>query len=111
MREDALDRRGFARRLAATSLAAAPLALGVSPVRADEAEKTKSSSAGAAQTPAALTLELIRRLYPHDFDDAQLAEIRRQIEEDQARSKVLSEFALANADEPAPIFAAWRAED
>ncbi len=101
MPSNVVDRRAFARQLAATSLAAAPLALGALPARADETPKT----------PAALTLELIRRLYPHDFDDAQLAEIRRQIEEDQARSKVLSEFALSNADEPAPIFAAWRAED
>lgn len=109
MPSDAVDRRTFGRRLAAASLAASPIALAAGPLAADEADRPKADEN--SSTPSELTLQLIRQLYPHDFDDAQLAEICRQIEEDQARSKILSQFALSNADEPAPTFAAWRAED
>ncbi len=111
MHREVVDRRTFARQLAATSLAASPLALGAAAARADEAESPKQDSTEKAAPPAELTLQLLRRLYPHEFDESQLAELRRQIEEDQARSRILSRFALTNADEPAPIFAAWRAED
>lgn len=110
MHQEVVDRRTFARRLAATSLAASPLALGAAPVGAGDAESPKQDSSDNAKSPAELTLQLLRQLYPHEFIETQLAELRRQIEEDQARSKVLSSFALTNADEPAPIFGAWRAE-
>jgi hypothetical protein len=110
MSSSGFDRRRFGKRVIASSLAATPLAIGLQRGNADETKSQATPEAEIAKSPAGLTLELIRRLYPHDFDESQLADIRRDIEEDQTRSKILSSFALANADEPAPIFAAWRAE-
>lgn len=110
MSSPAFDRRRFGKQVIAASLAATPLAAGLGTVQADDAKSLQEPEAANAKSPAELTLELIRRLYPYDFDESQLADIRRDIEEDQTRSKILSSFALANADEPAPIFAAWRAE-
>lgn len=110
MSSSGFDRRRFGKQVVAASLAATPLAIGLQRGNAEDAEPQATPDAELANSPAGLTLELIRQLYSHDFDEAQLADIRRDIEEDQRRSKLLSSFALTNADEPAPSFAAWRAE-
>lgn len=110
MTSPAVNRRTFAKQIAAGSLAAGPLAI-AAPLAAEEPVKDANSSA--AERPATrpeLVLQLLAQTYPHPLDDGQRAEVLRQIEEDQARSKVLSSFPLTNADEPAPVFAAWRSE-
>jgi hypothetical protein len=105
MSRSVVNRRAFAKQLAAGSLAAAPLAIAVS--GASEKEPRPADQSVAA---AELALRLLQQLYPHPLDDAQRAEIQKQIVEDQRRSKILSGFPLTNADEPAPTFAAWRGE-
>jgi hypothetical protein len=104
MSRSVVNRRAFAKQLAAGSLAA-PLAVAVSGTSAKEPEPADKAAA-----PAELALRLIQQLYPHALDDAQRDEIQKQIAEDQRRSKILSGFPLTNADEPAPTFAAWRGE-
>ena len=103
MSRPAVNRRTFAKQLAAGSLAAGPLAIGV-PLAADEPAQPQTP-------PAELVLKLLAQFYPHPLDEAQQAEVLRQIAEDQARSKILSSFPLTNADEPASVFAAWRSEE
>ena len=105
MSQPIVDRRTFAKQLAAGSLAAGPLAIVSSGAVAEEPKPADKSP-----SPEGLALKLIQQLYPHAFDETQLAEIQKQIAEDQRRSKTLSSFPLANADEPAPVFAAWRSE-
>ena len=100
MSRSVVNRRVFAKQLAAGSLAAAPLAIAVSETIANEPRPADK----------AVALQLIQELYPHALDDAQRAEIQKQIAYDQRRSKILSGFPLTNADEPAPTFAAWRGE-
>ena len=111
MSRPAVNRRTFAKQLAAGSLAAGPLAVGV-PLVADEPAKPQTPPEPQTQpaAPAELVLKLLVQIYPHPLDEAQQAEVLRQIAEDQARSKILSGFPLTNADEPAPVFAAWRSE-
>lgn len=111
MSRPAVNRRTFAKQLAAGSLAAGPLAVGI-PLAADEPAKPQTPPAPQPQppAPAELVLKLLAQFYPRPLDEAQQAEVLRQIAEDQARSKILSSFPLTNADEPAPVFAAWRSE-
>ena len=112
MSRPAVNRRTFAKQLAAGSLAAGPLAVGV-PLAAAEPAQPQTPPPPQQQQPAApaeLVLKLLAQFYPHPLDEAQQAEVLRQIAEDQARSKILSSFPLTNADEPAPVFAAWRSE-
>lgn len=111
MPQPIVDRRTFAKQLAAGSLAAAPLAIAALPAKADEPNKAPPQApADKPLSPEELALKLIQQLYPHPLDETQLAEIQKQIAEDQRRSKTLSSFPLTNADEPAPVFAAWRSE-
>ncbi|HEV7221480.1 MAG TPA: hypothetical protein VGN42_02195 [Pirellulales bacterium] len=105
MSRSVVNRRAFAKQLAAGSLAAAPLAIAVS-----GASEKGPRPADQSVAPAELVLQLLQQLYPHPLDDAQRAEIQKQIVEDQRRSKILSGFPLTNADEPGPTFAAWRGE-
>ena len=110
MTSPAVSRRTFAKQIAAGSLAAGPLAI-AAPLAAEEPTKDVTSPAAERPVaPAELVLQLLAQSHPHPLDDSQRAEVLRQIEEDQARSKILSSFPLTNADEPAPVFAAWRIE-
>ena len=110
MSSPAVNRRMFAKQIAAGSLAAGPLAI-AAPLAAEEpAKAANSTAADQPAAPSELVLQLLAKTYPHPLDESQRAEVLRQIEEDQARSKILSSFALTNADEPAPVFAAWRSE-
>jgi hypothetical protein len=105
-----VNRRTFAKRLAAGAIAAAPAAA----LKADEpGNDDKPRPAGAelnSLAPADRLLDLVKQIYPENLDEAKVAQIRAQIEHHMSRSKVLSAFPLTNADEPAPIFAAWRSE-
>jgi hypothetical protein len=102
-----IDRRRFAKHLAAGAIAVAP----ASAARAGEpANEAKSEPQPAKAEPAELVLELVKQLYPRNLDDEKLGQIRAQIEQQMARSTVLGAFPLTNADEPAPVFAAWRAD-
>lgn len=60
-----------------------------------------------------LILQLVKIHYPDDqrLQAEQLAEIRRQAEGILARSRALASHVLANSDEPAPIFTAFRADE
>ncbi|HQU45534.1 MAG TPA: hypothetical protein PK867_22165 [Pirellulales bacterium] len=60
--------------------------------------------------PIELLLELVRRIDPEQLKREHLEQLRGDLEVNLQRSARLSAFALTNADEPAPIFAAWRSE-
>ncbi|HUY34183.1 MAG TPA: hypothetical protein VMV69_15655 [Pirellulales bacterium] len=103
-----VNRRTFAKHLATGVIAAAPAgALKAGDPDAGDKPETPAKPTR-IPSPAELLLELIKRLYPKNLDEAKLAQIRGQVEHHMSRSKVLSAFPLTNADEPAPIFAAWR---
>ena len=57
-----------------------------------------------------LLLDLVRRVDADRLQREHLDQLRGDLELNLQRSKVLSAFALTNADEPAPVFAAWRSE-
>lgn len=77
-----------------------------------EAEKTPPASIAdlAAAKPADLLLALVEQLDGQRLDDEHLAQLRLDMEANLRRSALLSQFPLTNADEPAPVFHAWRAE-
>ena len=106
-----VNRRTFAKHLAAGAIASAPAAALSAGEPVDDNKPEPTGAGPNPPAPADLLLELIKRHYPTNLDDAKLAQIRGQIEHHMARSKVLSTFPLTNADEPAPVFTAWRAED
>lgn len=97
------DRRSFGRCLAAGAFFAAPDAIMAKPDESSPSDKRPP-------VPTDLILELIQHRYPHELTDEQRAEIRREIEQFQTRSRLLSAFPLVNSDEPASVFSAWRAE-
>lgn len=76
------------------------------------AEKKPNDPATSPELPPAevLLLTYLTRRHPSDhYDDAAIQGIFRDIRGDVARGKQLSEFPLTNADEPASVFAAYRA--
>lgn len=98
------SRRDFA---AAFLAGAAGVALG----NTASADEPKTASAAQSGSPAIeLWLELVRRIDPERLRPELLDQVRGDLELNLQRSKVLSSFALTNADEPAPVFAAWRSE-
>ncbi|HEV3022609.1 MAG TPA: hypothetical protein VGX76_09075 [Pirellulales bacterium] len=105
-----VDRRTFAKYLAAGAIAVAPAAALRADEPANEAKPDPPPTKADPQAPADLVLALVKQQYPKNLDDAKLAQIRGQIEHQMSRSRVLSSFPLTNADEPAPVFAAWRME-
>lgn len=107
MASEHLNRRAFARRIAAG--AAAPLiAAGAGCDAAAQAQKPDETK------PPSLVekmLELIRQQYPDQRLDAPaIAEIREALESQIAKSTRLSSFPLSNADEPGFQFKAYRKE-
>jgi hypothetical protein len=101
-----IDRREFARRLTISATGVVPVAgSAVVTAAAESAEQPAKP-----RPPAELVLELIKEKYPEHLDDERLALIRRDIDGILARSKALSSFPLANADEPAFVFSAFRGE-
>lgn len=99
----------FPRRDFACYLAAGVAGLSASPASGDE-EATGDMPGLGSFSESELLLELVRRIDPDRLKEEQLEQLRGDLELNLQRSKVLSAFALTNADEPAPVFAAWRAE-
>lgn len=102
--ENKLPRRRFAATLAGGAAAmASSLALA--------ADDDAKPSAELASVPSAeLLLELIKRSDPERLKNEHLEQLRGDLAVNLARSARLSAFPLTNADEPAPVFAAWRSE-
>lgn len=106
MQTDSVPRRTFIAR-AASGVAVSAGGAGV--VAAEE--KTAASTTDlAASRPADLLLALVKQLDRQRLDDEHLAQLRLDLESNLRRSALLSHFPLTNADEPAPVFRAWRAE-
>lgn len=105
-----MPKHDFSRRDFAAVVAggAAGLTLGTN-TSADEPKAATAFDVSAA--PAVdLLLDLIRRVDPERLKSEHLEQLRGDVELNLRRSKTLSAFALTNADEPAPVFAAWRSE-
>jgi hypothetical protein len=101
MSETKINRRAFAKAVAVGTTAAVPILVPGHVVPAQEEP---------APSQAELLLEVIKQRYPAEFTEDELAEVRRDVEGHVGRSKTLSDFPLANADEPGFVFAAYRGE-
>jgi hypothetical protein len=100
-----IDRRAFVGQLAAGATATSGAAAA--------AEENPASQAAdlAAAKPVELWLALVKQLDCQRLSDEDLQQLRAEIEVNLLRSSLLSRFGLTNADEPAPVFRAWRAEE
>jgi hypothetical protein len=115
--EQSVNRREFAKRVA--------LGTGVIPLAgclnkeaaadSDISDKKKTPEKKDAPkkvtppSPADLLLDVVNQQYPHAKLDAEtLRHIHAEIRQNLRTSKILSEFPLTNADEPAFVFAAYR---
>lgn len=105
MPEHKIDRRHFAAHLAGGAAALA----GSVAAAADE-PKEKATTGLATVEPIELLLELVKRVDPERLKSEHIDQLRSDLAVNLQRSARLSAFALTNADEPAPIFAAWRSE-
>ena len=109
---DPVNRRDFARTIAAATPATAATALETNAADAPQKTSQKSDDETTANPapppPAVLVLEIIRQQYPDKRLDDQdvLQGIYNDIRGDIARSGRLSSFPLQNADEPGFLFAA-----
>jgi hypothetical protein len=107
-----IDRRRFHRALGAMSAAGlADMSLAAesnaSPPAAKPAEPAPVS---AKLSEVELYLALIASFDPEHLTAEHLAALRDEVAANLSASRTLSDFPLTNADEPAPVFAAWRAE-
>lgn len=109
---DSIDRRSFAKRIVGGAVVAPIAASAITdPVNAAEPEQQPASnSTPPPQREEDLYLALVKQLDPNRLQPEHLKKIRDDIAAQLVRSKRLSNFPLANADEPAPVFSAWRAE-
>jgi len=115
---DPVNRRDFARTIAAATAATAATALESNAADNDPKPSTKKTSKPDSKSkpmadpppPAVLLLETIRQRYPDKRLDGQdvLQGIYDELRGDLARSRRLSGFPLKNADEPGFLFAAVR---
>lgn len=76
---------------------------------AEPEQQLSSNSSPPPQSEEDLYLALVKQLDPQRLQPEHLKKIRDDIAAQLVRSKRLSNFPLTNADEPAPVFAAWRA--
>ena len=108
-----LDRRTFTHTLLAASALAATGQAGVSAAdQGKEASEKKPDEKPEKIPPDALYLQLVLQTYPHaKLDEAALEEVQTDIEQQLSRSRTLSKFPLANSDDPAGGFRAFRAGD
>ena len=110
---DSVNRRDFARTIAAATAATAATSL--EPASADDKPKKPSKPKAPPEPPppAALLLETIRQRYPDkQLDDQEdLQGIYSELRGDLARSRRLSSFPLKNSDEPGFIFSAFHNSD
>lgn len=108
-----IDRRDFARRIVGGAIAG-PLAAAAATNDARAAENAGPNTNVNAPEPQPeedLYLALINRLDADRLQLEHLNEIRKEIAGHLARSQRLSAFPLTNSDEPAPVYAAFRAEN
>ena len=114
---DPVNRRDFARTIAAATAATAATALESTAADADPKKAPKPDSQPKPPAdpppPATLLLETLRQRYPDKRLDSQdvLQALYNELRDDLARSRRLSSFPLENADEPGFLFAAFRADD
>jgi hypothetical protein len=115
---DLVGRRAFTQALALASLSApAILAQNPGQPKSDKpAEKPPEKPPVAEQpepqrAPVDLWLELVQQAEKRKLEPEQLAAIRRDLERQLVRSRIMSRFPLTNADEPGVHFAAWRAAE
>lgn len=116
---DLVGRRAFGQALALGSLSAASLsAVSLSALRAQEpkpekpaSEKPAEPQAEVQRSPVELLLEMVQQGEKRKLEPEQLAAIRRDLERQLVRSRIMSRFPLTNADEPGVHFAAWRAAE
>lgn len=99
-----IDRRNFA-----SQLAGAAAALGGAFASADEPKAAETLDLTSAASTE-LLLELIKRIDPERLTSEHLDSLRADLASNLQRSARLSAFPLTNADEPAPVFSAWRSE-
>lgn len=112
MPDDSLNRRQFARTVALGAVAATvPADASKKDRNAVEADKPRDREAAEApKQPDDLALEIIKQRYPdRRLTGRVLDAIRADIHGDQLRSKALKTVPLTNGDEPAFVFAAYRA--
>lgn len=105
VKEKSIARRAFVGKVAAGATALA----GSAAIHAEEDSPARGAGLAAA-SPADLLLALVKQLDRERLEEEHLALLRLDLESNLRRSALLSSFALTNADEPAPIFYAWRAE-
>lgn len=113
-----LDRREFARRgllggvaiLGMREATAAPPDRAEPPAAADN--PVNAPPEPALPTEEALLLTYLVQHYPspHYRDEGVLQGIYGDIAGDLSRGRSLSRYPLTNADEPGPIFQAWRSD-
>lgn len=106
-----IPRRAFVEQVVTGVTALAGAAATASANAATETTPVTSVQELAADKPAGLLLALVKQLDPERLDAEHLALLRADIESNLRRSALLSRFPLTNADEPAPVFRAWRAEE
>lgn len=101
----ALNRREFTAR----SLWGAVL-VGAGSTAAAQAPANRDPQA-LADAVAGAQLGLIEQLYPEHLTDELRATLRQKLARQALRSRLLSAYRLTNADEPATMFAAYRAAE
>lgn len=105
MPESSISRRTFAAHLASGAAA-----MTCTVVAANETLASSSDADIGSAKPVELWLALVKQIDPERLKSEHLEHLRDDLELNLVRSALLSRFALSNGDEPAPIFAAWRAE-
>lgn len=111
-----IDRRRFHRALGALGAVGWAAGLADSAVAAEPEISSTAAQAAEASADSAklgdveLYLALISRFDPDRLTAEHLAALRDEVAANLSASRRLSAFPLTNADEPAPVFAAWRAE-
>jgi hypothetical protein len=103
MADESLSRRLFAAHLVGGAAAM------TSSVAAADDKPFSDADLGSAK-PLELLLALVKQADPDRLKSEHLEQLRLDLQLNLLRSAVLSSFPLTNADEPAPIFAAWRSE-
>ena len=104
-----VDRRTFTHTLLTASALTA--VTGAADVQAADEDK-KPADKPPESPPGALFLQLVLQTSPHaKLAGEALEEVQTDIEQQLRRSRVLSKFPLANGDEPAGGFRAYRARD
>lgn len=107
MERQHVNRREFTRRLAMGAVAAGtPFAASA----AEDRSETKPQVTPPPPDEVLLTLQTIAARFPDErLTEPVLAAIGGDVQYNLLLSAQLSRFPLKTADEPAPIFAAWRA--